>query len=167
MKRNHLILLSISFLIFVGWLVLHNKKAKIPEIPPPAGYVKYENSKFNFFYYHPADLTAKEFDEGGGAITIVDENKEKTQGLQIFIVPYSEKVITEERFKRDAPSGVMLESKDIVLNGANGIQFFSQDSLIGDTREIWFIKNGFLYEVTTVKELDSWLNEIIQTWHFI
>jgi hypothetical protein len=31
----------------------------------------------------------------------------------------------------------------------------------------WFIKGGFLYEVTTYNELDSWLQPILQSWHFI
>jgi hypothetical protein len=34
------------------------------------------------------------------------------------------------------------------------------------SREIWFIHDGFLYEVTTYKELDSWLATIMQTWQF-
>ena len=38
---------------------------------------------------------------------------------------------------------------------------------MGDAREVWFIKNGFLYEVTTYKELDAWLASIMQTWKFI
>jgi hypothetical protein len=33
-------------------------------------------------------------------------------------------------------------------------------------REIWFIHGGFLYEVTTYKQLDSWLTPIMQTWQF-
>jgi hypothetical protein len=33
----------------------------------------------------------------------------------------------------------------------------AQNSVMGDTREIWFIHGGFLYEVTTYKQLDSWL----------
>ena len=38
---------------------------------------------------------------------------------------------------------------------------------IGHTREVWFIHNGFLYEVTTYKEIDEWLGSIMQTWKFI
>ena len=37
---------------------------------------------------------------------------------------------------------------------------------MGDTREVWFIHGGFLYEVTTYKQLDSWLAPIMQTWQF-
>jgi hypothetical protein len=44
--------------------------------------------------------------------------------------------------------------------------FFGSNSVMGDTREIWFTHGGFLYEVTTYKELDSWLAPIMQTWQF-
>jgi hypothetical protein len=45
--------------------------------------------------------------------------------------------------------------------------FYGSNSVMGDTREIWFIHGGFLYEVTTYKELDSRLVPIMQTWQFI
>jgi hypothetical protein len=32
-----------------------------------------------------------------------------------------------------------------------------------DTREVWFIYNAFLYEVTTYNELDAWLQAILQS----
>jgi hypothetical protein len=44
--------------------------------------------------------------------------------------------------------------------------FYGSNSAMGDTREIWFIRGGFLYEVTTYKELDTWLATIMLTWQF-
>jgi len=34
---------------------------------------------------------------------------------------------------------------------------------MGDTREIWFINAGLLYEVTTYKQRATWLVPIMQT----
>ena len=34
---------------------------------------------------------------------------------------------------------------------------------MGDTREIWFINAGLLYEATTYKQLATWLTPILQT----
>jgi hypothetical protein len=34
---------------------------------------------------------------------------------------------------------------------------------LNDTREVWFIYNAFLYEVTTYNELDAWLQAILQS----
>jgi len=32
--------------------------------------------------------------------------------------------------------------------------------------EIWLIYNDFIYEITTYKELDTMLSQIMQTWRF-
>ena len=45
--------------------------------------------------------------------------------------------------------------------------FTGFNPIMGDTREVWFIKNGFLYEVATYKPLDAWLGQIMQGWKFI
>ena len=40
---------------------------------------------------------------------------------------------------------------------------------MGNTREVWFILGGLLYEVTTYKQLDTEGNKIgiMQTWRFV
>jgi hypothetical protein len=38
---------------------------------------------------------------------------------------------------------------------------------MGDARELWFIRDGYLYEVTTYKPLDTWLADIMKTWQFL
>lgn len=67
----------------------------------------------------------------------------------------------------DLPSGVMKEPTVIVLDGTQATMFWSTNSIMGDTREVWFIKNGFLYEVVTYKELDTWLGQIMRSWKFL
>jgi hypothetical protein len=42
--------------------------------------------------------------------------------------------------------------------------FFGRNSIMGDTREVWFVHSGSLFEVTTYKELDAWLSQIMATW---
>ena len=37
------------------------------------------------------------------------------------------------------------------------------DAVMGQTYEVWFIKGDFLYEVSTYKELEPGLNEIMST----
>ena len=44
--------------------------------------------------------------------------------------------------------------------------FYGSNSIMGDTREIWFISAALLYEVTTYKQLDTWLVPILRTWQF-
>ena len=55
----------------------------------------------------------------------------------------------------------------MLLLVANGQPFFFSEDVIGNkTREVWFIKDGFLYEISTRAELDTWLAQILSTWRF-
>ena len=47
------------------------------------------------------------------------------------------------------------------VDGVQAVRFHGQDAQIGDTYEVWFIKDGFLYEVTTYKQLEPWLDQIL------
>jgi hypothetical protein len=47
------------------------------------------------------------------------------------------------------------------------LAFHGFDAVMGQTYEVWFIKGDFLYEVSTYKELEPGLNEIMSTWRFI
>jgi hypothetical protein len=82
------------------------------------------------------------------------------------VTPYSGALITEQEFKLDEPSGVDNQPTHVTVDGVPATMFFGNNSVMGDTREIWFIHGGFLYEVTTYKQLDSWLAPIMQTWQF-
>ena len=112
-------------------------------------------------------LQVQAFDEGKGAQTITFQNPDVGQGFQIFIVPYGARQVSAERFKQDEPSGVMKEPLDIQIDGTTGTRFKSKDMLLGETREVWFIHDGYLFEITAPISLDAWLASIMATWKFI
>ena len=85
----------------------------------------------------------------------------------MYVTPYNKTQIDTEQFKLDEPSGVYLQPTDVIIDGAPATMFFSTNTDMGNTREVWFVKNGFLYEVTSYKELDAWLAGIMRTWKFI
>lgn len=136
---------------------------------PPAGYIEYKNDRYGFSYWHSPEAKITEYDEGGGAATIVHENLVKLRGLQVFVVPYSGDIITDARFHKDVPSGVRynIENTTIGEKKIPAVTFNSHDDTLGDTREVWFIYNGYLYEITTFKGFGDWLGPILQTWRFI
>lgn len=133
----------------------------------PEGMREYRNAAYHFSLLYPEELSVAEHQEGGGAITITFQNVERAEGFQTFIVPYGEPQVSEGRFRQDAPSGVRKNLTNIIVDGATGAAFYSTNLALGDTREVWFVHGGFLYEVTTLKSLDIWLDGIIQTWKFI
>jgi len=133
----------------------------------PEGWHEYRNERYHFSLLYPQELAVKEFDEGGGATTMIFQNPEEGQGFQIFIVPYIGQKISEQRFRRDAPSGVRKNPVDLQIDGVSATAFYSEHALYGETREIWLIHGGYLYELTTLKPLEGLLNEIVKTWKFI
>ncbi len=133
----------------------------------PDGWREYRNTAYRFSFFYPEDLEVKEYLEAGNALTIIFQNVKEQKGFQLFIVPYQEPQVSDERFKQDLPSGVRANMTDTTVDGATGAAFYSTNTLLGETRELWFIHEGFLFEMTTLKSLDSWLDDIMQTWKFL
>jgi len=134
-------------------------------VPPEAK--EYFSEIYNFSVLYPKELQATTYNEPSGAVTVVFQDIDSVRGFQLFIVPYTEPQVTPERFKQDNPSGVQEELRNVKIDGATSAAFYSQNTALGETYEIWFIHNGYLYEATTLKPLEDWLNSIIQTWLFI
>lgn len=180
--RFAIILLVLSALAFVGYgfFAYPASSSLLPEgigyqpdgEPPPFrapsidGKRLFRSDILGFSLYYPDDLFIREYGKGNTS-TLTFEDVKGERGFQIFVVPYDAETVSAERFKMDLPSGVMKEAQEIIIDGARGSAFFSEDALVGETREVWFIQNGFLYEVTARKELDAWLAEIMQTWRFL
>jgi hypothetical protein len=100
------------------------------------------------------------------AFTVALQDPANNDGFEVYVTPYSGTQVTEQEFKLDEPSGVDNQPTHVAVDGVPATMFYGSNSVMGDTREIWFIHGGFLYEVTTYKELDSWLAPIMQTWRF-
>lgn len=129
---------------------------------------KYINDKFNFSLEYPEELTVSEYAEVGGAQTITFQKGDELYGFQIFITPYDKKEITKERILLDIPSGRVENPLEVVIgDNIQALAFLSSNSAMGDTREVWFIKNGHLFEITTYISQDAWLAEILKSLKFL
>ena len=133
----------------------------------PQDMLGYSSRDFHFSLLFPANLESTEYKEKRGALTVSFQDPDTNEGFQVYATPYSRNQIDAAQFKLDEPSGVVKEQQDVLVDGARGTKFYGHNATLGDTREVWFIHNGFLYEVTTFKVLDEWLGSIIQTWKFI
>jgi type II secretory pathway pseudopilin PulG len=138
-----------------------------PPSMAPSETSEYRNTHYDFALSYPKDLVMKEYDEGSGVRTITFENPDNGFGFQIFIKPYTERQVNSEVFTIDESSGVMKDPKPIIVGGVKGTEFYGHNDQMDDTREIWFIHEGYLFEVYTYKPLDSWLMVIMKTWRFL
>ena len=134
---------------------------------PPQGFSEYHNLKYHFSLFYPTSLPAVEYMEENGGYTVSFQGKPGQPGFQIYIVPYSESKVSEKQFKLDEPSGVMKAPSNMEVDGVFATRFYSANVAMGDTLEVWFIRGGYLYEVTTYKQLETSLIEILKTWKFI
>jgi hypothetical protein len=103
----------------------------------------------------------------GHSLTVWFQSGGGEEGFQIYAAPINGDKITPERFQLDEPSGVKQAEKDVSVDGTPAMAFYGANEPMGQTYEIWFTHNGLLYEVMTYKELEPWLNEIMQTWRFL
>lgn len=133
----------------------------------PEGFIKYTNTKYSFSFYHSPEAKITEYIQGEGAMIITLENEKKVVGMQIFILPYWEKEITEKRFEMDVPSKIRTNVKATTLDGVEAVTFNSFDENLGATREVWTIRGGYLYEITTFQGVGDWFIPKMQTWKFI
>jgi len=138
-----------------------------PARPPPSGSLEYHSNRYHFSIFYPQGMQVSFFDEGAGAGTFTFQNVQAAQGFQVFVVPYGGNRIDEDRFHRDEPSGVRTGMREASVDGALAAVFYSTSASLGGTYEIWFIHDGLLYEVTTLKPLDTQLDGILGSWRFI
>lgn len=143
----------------------------VPTVPQTAaaaraGWRMYTSRPYHFSVSFPDTLKPQEYAEAQGALTLTVQD-DADHAFQVYVTPYSGDQITKERFRMDEPSGVMQEPQDVVIDGVRATMFFSKNASMGETREVWFIRGGHLYEVVTYKELDGWLSEIMSTWKFL
>jgi hypothetical protein len=135
----------------------------------PAGETSvFTDEVFGFSLRYPSELAVTQFDEGQGASTIVFQKPGEEFGFQIFITPYGLDQITQEKINTDLQGAKMENATEILLPGdTRAVHFTSNSPVIGKSSEVWFIRNGYLYEITTYQALDSWLAEILKSLTFI
>lgn len=142
------------------------------------GFKKYVHENPTFSIEFPENLEVNVFqEEGGGETTIFQKQSdaelpvEQKTGFQIFVVPYEPDepvaVITPQIINTDVPGTVVEDPIVVALpGGLEALAFFGEASGIGKTREVWIVRDGYLYEITTFAHLDSWLAQIMTSWRF-
>ena len=170
MRTNIVVgVIGITFVIGGYYFLAPDTSVSVTESKrqPPDGWREYRNERYIFSVLYPEKMLTEEFNEGTGARTFIFENREEDLGFQIFVTPYGEEKISDERFLLDVPLGIRENPSSFYIDGALATSFYSKSMELGDTWEVWFIHKGFLYELTTLKPMESLLDEILETWLFI
>jgi hypothetical protein len=140
-----------------------DSEIQAPPSDPPSGYLPYSNPQFHFALDYPSNLQLHRYDEQGGGFTAAFQDPTTNEGFEVYVTPYGGAHITKQEFTLDEPSGVFNLPTNVMIDGTQATMFYGSNAIMGDTREVWFIHGGLLYEVTTYKQLDTWLAQIMQT----
>ena len=187
-KKIHLIVFA---LIVVGTFLFFIIKKDVPNIPdniwtPRANNqiknqplqltsdnsVEYLNTSHSFSFKYPKDMKVENFKESEDSPEVIlVQNANEGKGFQIVITPFDEDVgnkLSKERIKLDVPD-LLVKDEQSILIGQNGegLAFLSDNADFGGkSREVWFVFNGFLYQISTYAHLDPILQSVFSTWQF-
>ena len=130
--------------------------------------ISYKNENYGFTFEHPKSVAISEIAEDTGTIIFAQGTSEETS-FQIFITPWDETltVMTAERIHHDLPKATIENPQEIVIDsGTHALMFEGQAEGVGQTREVWVIHSGSLYQITTPLVFDNELGKIMHTWRF-
>jgi len=131
-------------------------------------FVIYNNQEYNFSLSVYRGSEEKKFSDNDGDVFVLTA-PQRDFTFQIFITSFdsNEEVITSSMIAKDLP-GVRIENPQEAILGDNirALIFFIDNEGLGKTREVWFIKNRHLYQITTFADSDSLLAGILSTLDF-
>ena len=143
------------------------------------GYQRFTHPLYGFSVEYPKELDVTAFEEDDDGETVVFMAREDRSvtledkvGFQIFISPFEEDLpLTLERIREDLPFATIEEPVEVVIgtkteHTTQALIFWSFDTTIGRTREVWFTNDNYLYEITSFAHMDTLLADILSTWSF-
>ncbi len=128
--------------------------------------LQYKNTSRLFTLEYPKNLSYKDIDEGDTTHTIVFSDSIEEKSFQVFFTPYYGNQITSSRILKDVPSGKYTTPVEIIIGKNIRALLFNSTLDIGEMTEVWFLRDGYLYQITAPKELEEWLAKIMETWEF-
>lgn len=148
----------------------------VPTEPPKISNLTetYENTKYKFSFQYPKGYSINAFSQEAEVlgepvdVVLLQKSGENT-GFQIFITPFDEPEITPQRVLDEIPDMLVENPVDVLIGAKKDIKaliFISDKEGIGDTREVWLIHKGYLYQISTYAVLDNFIGPILDTLAF-
>jgi hypothetical protein len=142
---------------------------QIAEIPKYQYTQTYASKDYGFTFKYPKDFTTSEIPNDTGTAILV-ENIPQHIGAQIVISKFDgpDQDLTKADIAAQIPD-LKITGEQEVLIGANrkGLAFMSDSPAFGgQSREVWFVYKGNLYQISTYAELDQFLKGLFGTWQF-
>ena len=126
--------------------------------------VAYVHPDLGFSFNYPGDFkTASLYDDAGETVLIQKDGS----GFQIYIRALEEETeITPQKISQDIPDMVVDNPFNIDIKGVQALVFDSKSEAGDKTGEIWFTKDGNLYQITATLNYAPMLLEILKSWQW-
>jgi len=163
MKRLAVLVLLVAASAAVGGTVWYSSAQSSPEARSSESVETFEADHFSVDL--PTELRATVPVLEDGRNIFVFESADGAAGFQVFTMAYSGP-LTPDALKAEIPDLAMNDVENVTVGVEPALAFDSHDGDIGDTFEVWFVRDGVLYQVMTYRSLDAWLRDILATWRF-
>ena len=129
--------------------------------------VTYQHGDGSFAFVFPTDFTFTALpDSGDNTETVMFKGNSEKRSFQMYISPWDiSDSVTLPKIKTDLPELDIKEPLEISIDGARGVIFMSEEKGTGlVTREIWFSHGERFFQISTYKEFDDTMVDILSTW---
>jgi len=112
-------------------------------------------------------MRVNEVADSGGMLVVIESAK--AEAAQVFSIQFDEpeSVFTEERLRRDIPDLKIEGLKKVRVDGASALAFYSDNPAFGsDSYEVWFVKSGMLYQISSSRAHKPVVDMVISAWKF-
>ncbi len=163
---------GIALVILVGvfsyqYIFISSNTSTLPELVSGAAEAgeEYINEQYGFSFILPKGFSVRELP----GVVVVENND--ADGVQIVITALEEDIynLTLERIQADLPGITIEEPEELELEGGRtGLAFKSDNEAFdGASREVWFVFDSRLYQISTYERLGPLLGELGSTWTFL
>lgn len=181
MRRTYIVGLVVALILLgiAGWYGYTHMRARDganavtpveQEQPVPPLSQKYRNESLRLSFSYPEGYAVREVSGEEGGTILIENPDDSGRGIQIAVTPYTgtDTSITLERVQEDIPDMQVEDAQPVSLGAAGeGLAFRSDnESFGGNSREVWFVVAGRLYQISTYAAYDKVLQAIMGTWTF-
>lgn len=170
-KRSTSVFISLAIMLVIGIVVVSTRSWSTDnKVSSQTGTLEtYTDETYHFSLKYPADLKVSSFrnpDDSGDIVLIAGQTA--GTGMQVSITPFDEdtNVLTVERIKADVPNLTIIAPQDVTLGTTGrGVAFFDGSGADAH-RQVWFVANKYLYQITAPVSFDGGMKEILNSWTF-
>jgi len=156
--------------IFAWFFAFPSDKGELSSLVSPAlsDTILYTHVDPTFSFEYPSSFTAAPIEEGSGETILLQAKDNPESSFQIYISPFDENIVLDEaRIKKDLPNLVVENPGEILISEkTKAVSFTSANNLTISSREVWFVYDGFLYQISAPLESEASLEDILKSWNF-